>query len=113
MLLPLMLVVMVSKAVADWYVPSVYHIVLEANPDVHLLEDNLSEDHWVVLGNLTIHDVCTAEVVVLQEFETIKSIANVLLTTSFAAYPIIDRNQRLLGLVGRAQLTTILETKRF
>merc|ERR1712176_1019534 len=102
-----MLVIMVSKLVADQFCPSVYDIVLESNPDVHLLEDTLSEDHVVVLSTLTTHDVCTAEVVVLQEFETLDRIARLLLQTSFDGYPIIDRQERLLGLVSRVQLATL------
>lgn len=107
--LPLMLVIMVSKMVGDKFTPSVYDIVLELNPDIHLLEDNMSEDHLLVLDSLTAHDVCTAEVVVVREFEPLPQILSLLMRTSFAGYPVVDRQNQLTGLVTRTQLATVVE----
>jgi chloride channel 7 len=113
MCLPLMLVIYTSKALADQFVPGVYHIVLDSNPEVHLLEDNLSEDHILVLKPLMVHDVCTAEVVVLQEYHTVEQIAAVLLRTSFSTYPILDSRGRVLGTTSRVRLATLLMRMRF
>jgi CBS domain-containing protein len=99
--------------VADYFVPGVYHIVLDTNPDVHLLEDNLSEDHILVLKPLTVHDVCSAEVVVLQEFHTVEQIAAVLLRTTFSTYPILDRTGKVLGAASRVQLAALLQKERY
>lgn len=104
LLLPLMLVIMTSKQLADRFGPSVYDIVLESNPDIHLLEDGLSEDHHLVLTGLTVHDVCTAEVLVVQTAETAEQIMNLLIQSTFAAYPIVDAQGRLVGMVSRTKL---------
>jgi len=107
--LPLMLTIMVSKMVADKFNPSVYDIVLELNPDIHLLEDNMSEDHLLVLESLTAHDVCSAEVVVVREYEPLPQILSLLMRTSFAGYPVVDRSNHLTGLVTRTQLASMVE----
>eukprot|EP00931_Biecheleriopsis_adriatica_P088474 TRINITY_DN62787_c0_g1_i1.p1 TRINITY_DN62787_c0_g1~~TRINITY_DN62787_c0_g1_i1.p1 ORF type:complete len:1040 (+),score=220.78 TRINITY_DN62787_c0_g1_i1:393-3122(+) len=111
LLLPLMEVIMLSKVVADRFGPSVYDLVLELNPDVHLLEDALQEDQLIMLQDLTVHDACTSDVVVLREYEPLKQIVAVLLQSSFSAYPVVDNKDRLLGLVMRTSLATILTEK--
>jgi len=67
MLLPLMLVIMTSKIIGDHFTLSVYDIVLESNPDIHLLEDDLSEDQRLIFDGITAHDACSADVVILRE----------------------------------------------
>jgi len=108
LLLPLMMVIMTAKTVADRFNPSVYDIVLELNPEIHLLEDNLSEDMYIVLEGLTAHDACTAEVAVLREIETVRQICCTLMQTQFGTYPLIDEGGRLVGTVSRMQLTMLL-----
>mmetsp|Transcript_65824 Transcript_65824/g.122791 ORF Transcript_65824/g.122791 Transcript_65824/m.122791 type:complete len:1154 (-) Transcript_65824:161-3622(-) len=108
LLLPLMLVIMSSKTVADRFNPSVYDIVIELNPEVQILEDNLSEDMLIVLEGLTAHDACTAEVAVLREIETVRQVVATLMQTPYGTYPIIDTAGRLVGTVSRMQLTAIL-----
>jgi len=110
--LPLMLVIMVTKQVADRFTPSVYDIVLEMNPDIHLLEDDMSDDHLLVLEHLTALDVCTADVVVVRECESLSQILGLLVRTNFAGYPVVDRQNRLTGLVTRTQLATVVEKHR-
>jgi chloride channel 7 len=112
LLLPLMLVIMLSKSIADQFGPSVYDIVLEANPDIALLEDGLDEDHHLVLDGLSVHDVCTAEVVVLRAFENPEQIMKLLVQSTFAGYPVIDREGRLIGLVPRTQLVACLAQRK-
>ncbi|CAK0831653.1 unnamed protein product, partial [Prorocentrum cordatum] len=111
MLLPLMLVIMASKQVADLFGPSVYDIVLESNPEVHLLEDGLSEDHLLVLEGLTVHDVASTEVIVLRSFEPLEKVMQLLLQTSFSAYPVVDADGRLVGIVNRTKLLLLVEQK--
>jgi len=111
MLLPLMLVIMSSKQVADLFGPSVYDIVLESNPEVHILEDGLSEDHLLVLEGLTVHDVATTEVIVLRAFEPLEKVMQLLLQTSFSAYPVVDADGRLVGIVNRTKLLLLVEQK--
>jgi chloride channel 7 len=105
MLLPLMLVIMTSKVVADRFNPSVYDIVLECRPDIHLLEDDLSEDRRLILDELTAHDACSADVVVLREFEPLSHIVSLLMQTSFDGYPVVDAHNRLIGIVNRVELS--------
>jgi len=112
LLLPLMLVIMWSKNLADRYGPSVYDIVLESNPDIHLLEDSLNEDYHLVLEGMTTHDICTADVVVLRAFEPYEQIIKLLLQTTFAGYPVVDAHGRLVGLVSRTQLMALLAQKQ-
>jgi len=108
LLLPLMLVIMSSKIVADRFNPSVYDVVIELNPEVQLLEDNLSEDMLIVLEGLTAHDACTAEVAVLREIETVRQVVATLMQTHYSTYPIIDTAGRLVGTVSRVQLAAVL-----
>eukprot|EP00931_Biecheleriopsis_adriatica_P111932 TRINITY_DN8640_c0_g1_i1.p1 TRINITY_DN8640_c0_g1~~TRINITY_DN8640_c0_g1_i1.p1 ORF type:complete len:1171 (+),score=203.53 TRINITY_DN8640_c0_g1_i1:67-3579(+) len=109
LVLPLMLVIMVSKSIADRFGPSVYDLVLELNPEVHVLEDDLSEDHLLVLQSLTVHDVCTPDVIVLREYEPIQQIVTLLMQTSFSGYPVVADDDRLVGLVLRSSLVLLLE----
>lgn len=111
LLLPLMLVIMISKQTADRFGPSVYDLVLEANPDVHLLEDSLNEDHMVVLEQLSVHDCCTAEVVVVRPFESPVEIIRLLKQNTFAGFPVVDHEGRLVGLVTRIRLIAVLSTR--
>lgn len=108
LLLPLMMVIMISKQIADQFGPSIYDIVLEANPDVHLLEDSLNEDHHLVLDGLSVHDVCTAGVVVLKTFEAPEDVIKMLMKYPFAGFPVIDTEGRLVGIVTRARLVAVL-----
>jgi len=108
LLLPLMLVIMISKQSADLGGPSVYDICLEANPDVHLLEDSLSEDHILVLKNLVAHDICTADITVVRQFEKAAQIMKLLAHVNYAGFPIVDNDGRLVGLVTRARLVALL-----
>jgi chloride channel 7 len=104
MLLPLMLVIMTSKLLADHFNPSVYDIVLESNPDIHLLEDDLSEDYVLILDGINAHDMSSTNVVILREFEPLEHVLSLLLQTNYAGYPVVDAHNRLLGLVSRAEL---------
>jgi len=112
LLIPLMLVIMVSKVVADQFNPSVYDIVLEVNPSIHLLEDNLSEDQLVMLQGLKVHDVCTAEIVVLRICETIGEIMKLLMRTTFGGFPVVDDDGVVAGIITRTQLVSILDSQK-
>merc|ERR1719230_2138420 len=96
LLVPFILVIMVSKIIADRLAPGVNHVVLSLNPNVHLLEDGLSEDRLLVLEGLTAHDVCNAEVVVLHQFEDVQQISSLLAQSSFGGYPVVDGEDRLI-----------------
>mmetsp|Transcript_69691 Transcript_69691/g.179664 ORF Transcript_69691/g.179664 Transcript_69691/m.179664 type:complete len:1020 (+) Transcript_69691:88-3147(+) len=112
LLMPLMLVIMISKVVADQFGPSVYDIVLDVNPDIHLLEDHLSEDHLLVLNGLKVHDVCTSEIVVLRGRESISEIMKLLEWTTYGGFPIVDDDGMIDGLITRTQLVQILDSQK-
>jgi chloride channel 7 len=112
MLLPLMLVIMASKQVADLFGPSVYDIVLEGNPEVHLLDDGLSEDHELVLEGLTVHDLAATDVYVFKSFEQLEKVMQVLLSTNYSAYPVVDVDGRLLGIVDRTKLLLVVDQEK-
>lgn len=107
MLLPLMLCIMIAKAVADRFTVSVYDVILELNPSIHMLE-RLDEDREAMLQNLNVHDVCNADVVVLKANEPLSSIIRVLLVTQYSGYPVVDSHHHVLGFVARTQLAEII-----
>jgi CBS domain-containing protein len=104
MVTPLLVTIMVSKLVADTIAVGVNHQVLHLNPNFHLLEDALSEDHLLVIETLTTHDLCVSEVVVLREHEPIGQIMSLLMSTSFEGYPVVGSHNKLLGFVPRINL---------
>eukprot|EP00928_Gymnodinium_smaydae_P017174 TRINITY_DN16560_c0_g4_i1.p1 TRINITY_DN16560_c0_g4~~TRINITY_DN16560_c0_g4_i1.p1 ORF type:complete len:1051 (-),score=101.39 TRINITY_DN16560_c0_g4_i1:120-3272(-) len=112
LLVPIIVVVLMSKVVADRISPGINHVVLGLNPSVHLLEDDISEDRLMILDGLVVHDACTADVVALSECETLENIMSILVQSTFAGYPIVDNRHRLLGLVNRAQLVSVLTDPR-
>jgi len=111
LLVPLIVTIMLSKIVADRISPSVNHVILSLNPQVHMLEDELSEDRIMVLEHLAVHDACTAEVVVLREREKTAHVVSLLMQSSFGGYPIVDDANRLVGLAGRSRLIHALSDK--
>jgi len=112
LLLPILLVIMSSKVVADRIAPGVNHVVLGMNPDIHLLEDDISEDHRLVLEGLTVHDLCTAQVVVLREKESVGHIMHILKKSPYAGYPVVDKKNRLLTFATRLELVNAMSEER-
>lgn len=108
MLVPTIVVAMVSKVVADYFVDGVNHQVLHLNSSVHMLADALSEDHLLVLEGLTVHDACVSEVVVLREREPVGQIMSLLMSSIFQSYPVVDAGDRLVTIASRIQLVNAL-----
>merc|ERR1719456_359170 len=107
-MVPLILVTLVSKVVADFFTEGVNHQILHLNSNVHLLADALSEDHLLVLEGLTVHDACVSEVVVLREREPVGQIMSLLMSSAFQSYPVVDAADRLVTVVSRVQLVNAL-----
>lgn len=111
LLIPLIMVIYISKSVADWFGPGVVDVVLELNPEIHVLEDHLTEDRHIALESLTAHDACTSDVVVLRKHESAKKIISMLMQTSFSAYPVVMNDDRLVGLVLRSRIILMLSER--
>jgi chloride channel 7 len=109
LLMPLMLVNVVAKMIGDRFTISVYDVILELNPAIHMIEP-LDDDRASMLEKLNVHDVCTTNVVALSASEPLSAIVRILLLTQYAGYPVVDDNNRVLGIVQRAQLSHILCT---
>eukprot|EP00929_Paragymnodinium_shiwhaense_P006970 TRINITY_DN110921_c0_g1_i1.p1 TRINITY_DN110921_c0_g1~~TRINITY_DN110921_c0_g1_i1.p1 ORF type:complete len:1495 (+),score=222.71 TRINITY_DN110921_c0_g1_i1:80-4564(+) len=110
--LPVLIVIMTSKMVADTISPSVNQVVLGLCPGINMLSDDLSDDHIIVLEGLTVHDACTTHVVVLREYESVGDVLTLLKQSSFAGYPVVDHRGRLVSLVTRLQLVNALADER-
>jgi chloride channel 7 len=108
LILPIMLSVFVAKTIADRFIVSAYDLVLELNPDVHMLEGDLDEDRLLVLEKLTVHDACTTDVLVLRGVEPMSNVVSILSRSSYGFYPVVDAQNHLLGVVGRVQLARSL-----
>merc|ERR1740121_3154 len=102
---------MTSKQIADIWGPSVYDIALESNPNIHMLEDSIHEDQMLVLKNVVVHDICTPHVCVMRAFEQPERIISVLKKTTYAGFPIVDEQQRMVGFVTRARLVAVLSKR--
>eukprot|EP00747_Dinoflagellata_sp_TGD_P108019 gnl/TRDRNA2_/TRDRNA2_170294_c2_seq6.p1 gnl/TRDRNA2_/TRDRNA2_170294_c2~~gnl/TRDRNA2_/TRDRNA2_170294_c2_seq6.p1 ORF type:complete len:526 (+),score=79.43 gnl/TRDRNA2_/TRDRNA2_170294_c2_seq6:117-1694(+) len=111
LLVPLIVTILLSKTVADRLSFGINHVMIEQNKRLNMLEDELTEDRTMVLDRLNVHDVCTAEVVVLREREKTEHIVGLMMQSAFAGYPIVTGSNRLVGLVTRPVLTHALAQK--
>eukprot|EP00927_Polykrikos_kofoidii_P004687 TRINITY_DN11858_c0_g2_i1.p1 TRINITY_DN11858_c0_g2~~TRINITY_DN11858_c0_g2_i1.p1 ORF type:complete len:763 (-),score=91.26 TRINITY_DN11858_c0_g2_i1:9-2297(-) len=111
--LPLMVAVAVSKGIADQlHEASVVDIGLELGDGVKLVNADALHAGRNFEG-LTIHDVCTAEVHVVQASERLSRILKLLVETHFKAYPLVaGREARVVGLVRRSSLVSSVSDHR-
>jgi len=112
-LLPIMLAVTCAKWVGDAFSKSIYDELLELK-SIPYLEPH--PPHYSFLTSVS--DVMAPEVVCINEVENLRTIVDILKTTTHNGFPVIkkvneDRKQVFCGLILRRQLLILLNTKKY
>ncbi|KAL6519105.1 hypothetical protein OROGR_018425 [Orobanche gracilis] len=114
LLLPLiMIVLLISKTVADFFNGNIYDLIMNLKGFPHL--EAHAEPY---MRQLTVGDVVTGPLQILCGFEKVSNIVHVLKTTGHNGFPVVDDppfslSPVLFGLILRAHLVTLLEKKVF
>lgn len=113
LLLPLiMLVLLVSKTVADAFNSNIYDLIMKAKGFPYL--ETHAEPY---MRQLTVADVVTGPLRVFHGYEKVGTIVHILKTTKHNGFPVIDQSLSgspvLYGLILRAHLITLLKEKAF
>ncbi|KAL9445090.1 hypothetical protein AB3S75_018144 [Citrus x aurantiifolia] len=114
LLLPMiMLVLLISKTVADAFNGNIYDLIMKAKGFPYL------ETHVEpYMRQLTVGDVVTAPLQLFHGIEKVGNVVHVLRNTRHNGFPVIDENPLsetpvLYGLILRAHLITLLKKKAF
>lgn len=114
LLLPLvMLVLLISKSVADLFNSNIYELIMKLK-GLPFLEAHAEP----YMRNLTVNDVVTGPLRMFNGLEKVGNIAHILKTTGHNAFPVIDEPpfstaSVLFGLVLRSHLIVLLKKKDF
>ncbi|CAL9105226.1 putative chloride channel-like protein CLC-g isoform X1 [Musa acuminata AAA Group] len=114
LLLPLvMLVLLISKTVADSFNPNIYDLILKLK-GLPYLEDHAEP----YMRQLTVSDVVAGPLRTFNGVEKVGNIIHILKTTGHHAFPVIDEppfssSPVLYGLILRAHLLSLLKKKCF
>lgn len=106
--LPLMVTLMCSKWIGDWFNPGIYDIHIELK-EIPLLE-------WEpdpILRKYKAHHVMASPVVTFSRIDRVSSIFWALNHTSHNGFPVLDKQGLFCGLILRSQLLTLLKEKAF
>jgi len=112
LLLPVMLCILLSKALADRLTEGVYDvgINLHALQDISVLKGELDDEDIPLLRFLTVHDACTVEVQTLRCEESPGRIMSTLTQTKFSGFPLVSTPEhQVLGIVLRSRLLEALQ----
>lgn len=114
LLLPLiMLVLLVSKTVADAFNGNIYDLIMKAKGFPYL--ETHAEPY---MRQLTVGDIVTGPLQLFNGIEKVSNIVHVLRTTKHNGFPVIDEpplseSPVLFGIILRAHLITLLKKKAF
>jgi chloride channel 7 len=115
MLLPVMTAIMVAKLVGDQLTHPIYHALLEVKCIPILDEEPVvytsDKDGKSVLRNLELHavsEVMTRDVKIIRSVETVKTIAELLLSNRHMSFPVVD-DKGFCGVINRIDLTNLLQ----
>lgn len=112
LLLPVMLVILISKGIADRFTESAYDIGILLHPLGHIsvIKGELDEEDMPLLRLLTIHDACTVEVHTLKCVESTSHMMATLLQTQFSGFPLVSTPEnQVVGLILRERLVEALQ----
>eukprot|EP00927_Polykrikos_kofoidii_P035917 TRINITY_DN30403_c0_g1_i1.p1 TRINITY_DN30403_c0_g1~~TRINITY_DN30403_c0_g1_i1.p1 ORF type:complete len:1154 (+),score=143.52 TRINITY_DN30403_c0_g1_i1:151-3612(+) len=112
LLLPVMLVILISKGIADRFTESAYDIGILLHPLGHIsvIQGELDEEDMPLLRLLTIHDACTVEVHTLKCVESTSHMMATLLQTQFSGFPLVSTPEnQVVGLLLREKLVEALQ----
>ncbi|KAH6779281.1 Voltage-gated chloride channel family protein [Perilla frutescens var. hirtella] len=114
LLLPLiMIVLLISKTVADVFNENVYDLIMTLKGLPYL--ENYAEPY---MRQLTVGDVVTGPLQIFHGFEKVANVVHVLKVTRHHGFPVVDEppvseSPVLFGLILRAHLLTLLRSKAF
>ncbi|XP_002739329.1 chloride channel protein C-like [Saccoglossus kowalevskii] len=115
-LLPIMVAIVVSKWVGDFFTHPIYHALLEFKCIPFLDHEPIIYDEHNKAVNLELHyarDAMVSPVLVLHTRETVHKLASLLRDTKHGGFPIVksDENgdRRFLGLITRTELCVLLK----
>ncbi|KAG8372685.1 hypothetical protein BUALT_Bualt12G0093200 [Buddleja alternifolia] len=114
LLLPLiMLVLLISKTVADAFNGNIYDLIMTSKGFPYL--ETHAEPY---MRQLTVRDVVTGPLQIFHGYEKVGNIVHVLKTTGHNGFPVVDEppvcmSPVLFGLILRANLLTLLKSKAF
>lgn len=114
LVLPIMLVIMISKNVGDMFTHSAYDIII-ALKNIPLLEQEQETQGWRDLSQYPIRCVgtaaCDVDLICFNRSFKIKDAVEKLTSSRHHAWPVVDNfeNKRLLGLLNRTKLLDCLE----
>jgi chloride channel 7 len=114
LLLPLiMLVLLVSKTVADAFNGNIYDLIMKAKGFPYL--ETHAEPY---MRQLTVGDIVTGPLQLFNGIEKVSNIVHILQTTRHNGFPVIDEpplseSPVLFGIILRAHLITLLKKKAF
>eukprot|EP01059_Diplonema_ambulator_P021477 TRINITY_DN3567_c0_g2_i2.p1 TRINITY_DN3567_c0_g2~~TRINITY_DN3567_c0_g2_i2.p1 ORF type:complete len:1005 (+),score=45.77 TRINITY_DN3567_c0_g2_i2:757-3771(+) len=101
--------IMVSKWVADYHCHSLYHALIMLRDMPFLSPDGAKPPHYQLH---TAKDIATTPVVSLKETSTMGDLLDSLLLTH-NAFPVIDEDGRLKGIILKIQIETLLYQRYF
>merc|ERR1719272_2436814 len=105
LMLPLMASIMVSKAVADNFIPSVYDVTMGLKAQYQMLDGEYKAGE-----DLTVHDICSRSVVVLHCQVPLGTITTMLSETAYHAFPLVEGSRsNVVGMIFRSKLVYLAE----
>eukprot|EP00956_Cyclotella_meneghiniana_P042396 scaffold248444_cov71-Cyclotella_meneghiniana.AAC.2 len=109
-LLPTIIVVAISRYVAQIIHPlGIFEAAISFKKLPYLEHEKIPQYYDAV----TVADILTDSPLCLKCNEMVKDLADALNTTTYDSFPVVDENQRFLGLVKRQQVAALLESGIF
>jgi chloride channel 7 len=109
-LLPTIIVVAISRYVAQIIHPlGIFEAAISFKKLPYLDHEKIPQYYDAV----TVADILTDSPLCLKCNEMVKDLADALNTTTYDSFPVVDENQRFLGLVKRQQVAALLESGIF
>jgi len=106
--IPMLLAVMIARFVGSLFNPSLYKNAIKMK---HLpMTTRKVKDR---AKRWRVRDIMHAPVISFKETETVRHIYDVLFNTTHNGFPIVDRSNRVIGLISKHNLITAIENRAF
>lgn len=107
-LLPLMLVLTITKWIGDTFTMSIYDGYIELK-NIPFINQNPPQ----ITHKLLAKNIMTKEVISFYEVESVRTLYSTLLTRNFSGYPVVDKSNHCLGVVTRNNIAVLLNKRIF
>lgn len=107
-LLPLMLVLTITKWIGDTFTMSIYDGYIELK-NIPFINQNPPQ----ITHKLLAKNIMTKEVISFYEVESVRTLYSTLLTRNFSGYPVVDKSNHCLGVVTRNNIAVLLNKRTF